>query len=97
MNFVIPKILIVGNGPSKKNLDLIRDFEGNIIAVDSVTQELIDNGIMPDYVTWLEVSWVEVQHLILSLLPNLKNSILVHRWEECKYVYKEASKYVLCS
>ena len=87
------KILVIGNGPSKKNLELIRDFDGKIISVDSVTQELIDNGIMPDYMTWFEVTWVEVQDLILSLLPNLKNTILVHRREECPRVFNEASKY----
>ena len=87
------KILVVGNGPSHKDIDFIKNFDGKIIGVDAVTRELIDNGIMPDYVAWFEVTWVEVQDLIISLLPNLKDSILVHRWEECPRVFDEADKY----
>jgi len=89
------KILIVGNGPSHKDTDFIKNFDGKIIAVESVAQELIDNGVMPDYITWFEVTPKLVQDLVMSLLPNLKNCMLVHRNEECKRVYDEADKYVI--
>lgn len=89
----IDKVLIVGNGPSHKDIDFIRNFDGTIIGVDSVTQELLDNGIQPTYVTWFEVTPPEVQVLISKLLPNLEGTTLVHRHEECKRLYDEASRY----
>ena len=87
------KLLIVGRGESYKQTDFIKNFDGEIIACDSVTHELIDKGIMPDYVAWLETTPIDVQDLIISLLPRLKGSTVVYRYGEVPRVLEEAAKY----
>jgi len=87
------KLLIVGNGPSKKNIDLIKNFDGEIMAVDSVTAELIEKGVMPDYVSWLEVASIPTGNIVMNVIPKLKGSILVHRRETCVRVIDECAKY----
>ena len=74
------KMLIVGRGESYKQIDFIKNFDGKIIACDSVANELIDWGVMPDYISWLETSDASAEWIILSLIPRLKNTKVVFRY-----------------
>ncbi len=48
-------VLVVGAGPSyAKNLDKIKRFKGKIIFVDVIYNEMIRQGIIPDYILTLE-------------------------------------------
>ena len=59
-------MLIVGRGESYKQIDFIKNFDGKIIACDSVANELIDWGVMPDYISWLETSDASAEWIILK-------------------------------
>lgn len=86
-------LLIIGRGESYKQVEFIKNFDGKIIACDSVVHEMIDKGIMPNYVTWLETSDTNVEWLVLSTLHRLKNSTLVYRYGAIPRVAEEAAKH----
>ncbi len=48
------KVLVVGHGPSYKDYDFIRKFEGDILSVDATTPDLLANGIVPNYTMYSE-------------------------------------------
>jgi len=77
---VLNKILIVGRGESRKDTNFIKNFDGDIIACDSAAHELIDAGIMPNYITWLETTDSAAEWLMVSLLPRLNNTVIVYRY-----------------
>jgi len=43
------KCLVVGHGPSYRNYEFIRNFDGLILSVDICAKDLIENEIIPDY------------------------------------------------
>ncbi len=43
------KVLVVGHGPSYKNYEFIRNFDGLILCTDVSAADLIENKIIPDY------------------------------------------------
>ncbi len=87
------KLLIVGRGESYKQTDFIKNFDGKLIFCDSVVHELIDKGIQPDYVTWLETSDVNVEWLVISVLHRLKKAIVVYRTGNYPRFFSEATKH----
>jgi len=86
-------ILIVGGGVSRKETSFIGEFKGKIMATDVATHELLDKDIMPDYVTWLETDDVNVEFLVISIIPRLRGTLVVHRQRQCPRVIKEATKH----
>ena len=73
------KLLIVGRGESYKDIDFIRNFEGDITLCDSVSHELIGKGIEPNYIGWLETS-DETAIDMIKTLPRLDNTIVIYRY-----------------
>ena len=72
-------LLIVGKGESYKQFQFIKDFNGDIAFCDSVAHELLDEGIQPNYIGWLETSDDEAIEM-LRTLPKLDNTIVVYRY-----------------
>ena len=66
-------------GDSRKDITFIKKFDGKLIFCDAVAHELIDAGIQPDYVTWLETSDKLTEWVVLSLLPRLEYATVVYR------------------
>lgn len=62
------KVLIIGHGPSYNDYDFIRSFDGLILGVDKSTPDLINHGIIPDYMLWYEIN-EGVKNMIDSCLP----------------------------
>ena len=50
------KVLVVGHGPSYKDYEFIKSFDGLILSVDVSTPDLINNDIIPDYELFGEIS-----------------------------------------
>ena len=86
-------VLIVGHGPSYKDFDFIKNFDGLILCVDVSTNDLIENEIMPDFTIWCEINeWVKKK--VLELLGEklrgsnttavFRNNTVVELKNRCK-------------
>jgi len=53
---IFTRVLVVGHGPSFRDFEYIRNFDGMILAVDFSGKELVENGIIPDYILFSEIS-----------------------------------------
>ena len=62
------KVLVVGHGPSYNDYDYIKNFDGLILCVDKSTPDLINHGIIPDYMLWWEIN-EGVKNIIDLCLP----------------------------
>jgi len=87
------KVLIVGNGPSKRNLEFIRNFDGIIITTDTATKSILDANITPDYMSMLEVTPKVMQDMAVNLMPRLGKTKFVYRREEVPRIIEAAKKY----
>ncbi len=56
-------VLCVGHGPSYNDYNFIKKFDGKILSVDVSTTDLIDNGIIPDYMTYAETGHTVIRDL----------------------------------
>ena len=79
------KCLVIGNGPSKKDYEFIKNFEGIILCVDVTAREIIDIGVIPDYQLFSETHET-IWKYVLEWLPDnfldtkiRKNMTVVHR------------------
>lgn len=50
------KVLVIGHGPSYRNYEFIRNFDGLRLAADISALDLINHDIIPDYQMWSETS-----------------------------------------
>ena len=53
---VFTRVLVVGHGPSFRDFEFIRNFDGLILSVDFSGKELVENGIIPDYILFSEIN-----------------------------------------
>jgi len=95
------KALVVGNGPSKQDIDFIKNFDGLIMSVEVATPYLLEHGITPDYIGFLEVTGLKHQKFVVDLMPKLaklqaphiRNIRIVYRDEEAPILKAGRTKY----
>ena len=78
------KVLIVGNGPTHSNISFIKNFDGPIICCDVTARNIVENDIIPKYVTFSETR-EGLEETVLKFLPNnfLKHDITVVYRSNC--------------
>ncbi len=63
------KCLVVGHGPSYKDYDYIRNFDGIIVCCDISTHDLVENNIVPDYMCFFETQKA-IRHNLYEWIPD---------------------------
>ena len=84
------KVLIVGHGPSYNDYEFIRNFDGLILSVDVSTKDLVDNGIIPDYMLWSEVKEY-IEEYGVEFMPESFNEPEIRN--KIKVVYRTKAIY----
>ena len=88
------KALIVGNGPSKSNIDFIKNFDGIIVSTDRSVEHLLEHNIMPDYIGYLETRESKDQEWVVSFMPKITKDVqIVYKNEEALILKAGAVKH----
>ena len=77
------KVLVVGHGPSFRDFEYIRDFDGLILSVDFSGKELVEHGIIPDYILFSEIN-EGVVNFLDHTLPGIYDGLnitFIHKKE----------------
>ena len=94
---MIPKVLCVGHGPSRKDWDFIRNFDGPILAVDASITELYGNEIFPDYGLYAETGHTVIRNLVHFMPEYMKwdlfrEIIIVYKNRNMTYLFPQRIK-----
>ena len=87
------KALVVGNGPTHHNIDFIKSFDGTIISCDIVARDMVNSGIIPDYITFSETKegLVEKAHVYLPKSFSKIPTTVVFRLHSIDLIRKRAA------
>jgi len=93
----IQRALCVGHGPSRKDWDFIRNFDGPIISVDASITDLYSNEIFPDYGLWAETGHTVIRNLVHYLPDYMKYDyfrkiIIVYKNRKMTYLFAQRIK-----
>jgi hypothetical protein len=74
-------VLVVGHGPSFRDFEWIREFKSTILSVDFSGKELVEHGIIPDYILFSEIN-EGVRDNLHHTLPDMYDDMditFIHR------------------
>ena len=92
---IVERALCVGHGPSCNDHDFIRNFDGIIVCVDATTHELIEDGIIPDYMVYCETGHTIIRELEYFMpdyfgTGDIKTKMkIVYNKDKMTYVFKD--------
>ena len=84
------EVLVVGHGPSYRNFEFIREFDGLILSVDFSGKDLVEHGIIPDYILFSEINEGVIDYIDHSL-PQIYKGLditFIHKAQLTKPVIK---------
>ena len=90
------KVLVIGHGPSYRDYDYIRNFNGVLLCVDISAKDLIEHDIIPDYqlfsethetitknvTEWMPQSFLDIRHKMT----------IVHRSQSIPAMYNRVGR-----
>jgi len=94
MTVSIQRALCVGHGPSRKDWNYIRNFDGPIISVDASVTELYAEQIFPDYAVYAETGHTVIRNLVHFMPDYMKYDgfnkiIIVYKKRQMVYLFTE--------
>ena len=90
------KAVVIGHGPSFKNYDYIRNFDGVLLCVDISAKDLIEHNIIPDYQLFSETHETITEYVtewMPSSFLDIKNKMIaVHRSQAIPAMYNRVGR-----